>query len=224
METDVRMDATTLDKMIPILRTEYARFPMPIVTQYSQVGRAPFKILISTLISLRTKDAVTAEASKKLFALADTPDKMRRLSLPTIEKAIYPAGFYHNKARTIVYVCNELLDRFGGKVPDDLDQLLTMKGVGRKTANLVVTLGFNKPGICVDTHVHRISNRFGLVKTKTPDDTEMALRKKLPPKYWIEYNDLLVTYGQNLCKPISPLCSQCKVARFCEKVGVGKSR
>ena len=167
---------------------------------------------------------MTAEASKRLFALADTPEKMRRISLPTIEKAIYPAGFYHNKARTIVYVCNELLDRFGGKVPDDLDQLLTMKGVGRKTANLVVTLGFDKPGICVDTHVHRISNRFGLVWTKTPDETEMALRKKLPPKYWIEYNDLLVTYGQNVCKPISPLCSQCKVARFCEKVGVGKRR
>jgi len=218
------MNVRVLDKMMPILRKEYARFPMPIVTQYSHVRRDPFKILISTLISLRTKDAVTAEASKKLFHLADTPERMRRLSLPAIEKAIYPAGFYHNKARTIVYVCSELMERFGGKVPDDLDQLLTMKGVGRKTANLVVTLGFDKPGICVDTHVHRISNRFGLVRTKTPDETEMALRKKLPPKYWIEYNDLLVTYGQNVCKPISPLCSQCKVEKLCEKVGVGKRR
>jgi len=187
-------------------------------------GNDPFHVLISCLLSLRTKDAVTEKASRRLFQLGKTPQALLKLSLPTVEKAIYPVGFYHTKARTVHGVCRDLLNRFDGKVPGSLEALLTLKGVGRKTANLVVTLAFNKPGICVDTHVHRISNRLGYVRTKTPEQTEMALRKKLPKKYWIEFNDLFVPFGQNLCQPVSPLCSRCPMERLCPKRGVTHRR
>jgi len=149
---------------------------------------------------------------------------MLRLNPADIEKAIYPAGFYRNKVKTILSTCRVLLEKYKGKVPDDLDELLSIKGVGRKTANLVLTMGYGKEGICVDTHVHRISNRLGYVSTRTPEETEFALRGKLPREYWIEYNDLLVTFGQNLCKPLSPLCSQCPIHNFCKRVGVGNHR
>jgi endonuclease-3 len=145
---------------------------------------------------------------------------MLRLSAKKIEKAIFPVGFYRVKAQTIREICRTLIDKYSGKVPDDIDELLKLKGVGRKTANLVVTLGYRKPGICVDTHVHRISNRWGYVGTKNPEKTEFALRAKLPKRYWIEYNDLLVSFGQHLCRPISPVCSQCPVRRYCDRVGV----
>jgi len=171
-------------------------------------------------LSLRTKDEVTHQASFRLFRLAKTPQEMVRLSREKIRRVIYPVGFYKTKAKTVQNVSQELLDRFGGRVPDSLEELLSFKGVGRKTANLVVTLGFRKPGICVDTHVHRISNRLGLVQTKTPEKTEEALRRILPHEYWIEWNDLLVPFGQNLCKPISPLCSQCPIERCCPRIGV----
>ncbi|HYA27905.1 MAG TPA: endonuclease III, partial [Acidobacteriota bacterium] len=137
-----------------------------------------------------------------------------------IAKLIYPVGFYKTKANNILEICRTIINQYGGKVPDEIDELLKFKGVGRKTANLVVTLGYKKPGICVDTHVHRISNRWGYVRTKTPDKTESALRDKLPKKYWIEYNDLLVSFGQHLCRPLSPLCSQCPVARYCDQIDV----
>ena len=179
---------------------------------------------MACLLSLRTQDTTTGPAAARLFALADTPHAMLELSARTIERAIYPVGFYRTKARVILGLSRDLLDRFDGGVPDDIDALLTLKGVGRKTANLVVTLGFDKPGICVDTHVHRISNRLGYVRTRTPDETEMALRAKLPPRYWIGYNDLLVTFGQNVCAPVSPKCSVCPVARLCRRVGVRTSR
>jgi len=149
---------------------------------------------------------------------------MAQLSTRTIERVIYPVGFYRTKARTVRAVCRDLLSRYHGRVPGDLDELLTIKGVGRKTANLVVTLAFRKPGICVDTHVHRISNRWGYVRTQTAEQTEMALRRKLPPRYWRIYNDLLVTFGQNLCHPTSPWCSRCPLERVCAKVGVNHSR
>ncbi|KAA3601458.1 MAG: endonuclease III [Candidatus Scalindua sp. AMX11] len=196
---------------------------MPIVTKVS-LERKPFKVLISCLLSLRTKDQVTAEASVKLFLLAETPQKMQKLSVARIEKAIYPVGFYKTKAIRIKEICGTLIENYGGKTPDEIDELLKLKGVGRKTANLVVTLGYGKLGICVDTHVHRISNRFGFVNTKTPEQTEFALRKILPEKYWIIYNDLLVSYGQNVCKPISPMCSDCKLFTYCKRVGVKKFR
>jgi endonuclease-3 len=184
----------------------------------------PFRVLIACLLSLRTQDTTTAPAAARLFALADTPAAMLRLTARQIERAIYPVGFYRTKARVILDLCRDLLERFGGRVPADLDALLTLKGVGRKTANLVVTLGFNAPGICVDTHVHRISNRLGYVRTRTPDETEMALRAKLPRRFWIGYNDLLVTFGQNVCAPVSPKCSACPVRALCRRVGVTTAR
>ncbi|HNV85414.1 MAG TPA: endonuclease III, partial [Candidatus Omnitrophota bacterium] len=171
-------------------------------------------------ISARTKDETTRRASERLFRLADTPGKITRLSVSDIEKAIYPAGFYRTKAKSILSLCDVLLEKFGGKVPETLEELMTLKGVGRKTANLVITLAFRKKGICVDTHVHRISNRWGLVRTRAPEETEFALYKVLPQEYWIEYNDLLVAFGQNICNPVSPRCSVCRLNAVCPKIGV----
>lgn len=184
----------------------------------------PFRVLVACLLSLRTKDETTGPAAARLFALAATPEALRRLSTRTIERAIYPVGFYRTKARVLREISRDLLARFGGAVPDEIDALLTLKGVGRKTANLVVTQGFNKPGICVDVHVHRISNRWGYVSTRTPEETEMALRRVLPRRYWIGYNDLLVAFGQNVCAPISPRCSTCPVSALCRRVGVTSAR
>jgi len=184
----------------------------------------PFRVLVACLLSLRTQDTTTGPAAERLFALAATPKDMLALTPAQIERAIYPVGFYRTKARIILGLCRDLIDRFGGRVPDDIDALLTLKGVGRKTANLVVTIGYAKPGICVDTHVHRIANRLGYVKTRTPDATETALRAKLPRRYWIGINDLLVTFGQNVCTPISPRCSACPVRALCRRVGVTTAR
>ena len=187
-------------------------------------SRDPFQVLVSCLISLRTQDPVTAAASARLFRLARTPRSLRALPLATIEKAIYPAAFYRVKAKTLHALCDVLIQKHGDKVPDDLEALLELPGVGRKTANLVITVAYNKPGICVDTHVHRISNRLGIVKTKTPEQTEFALRRVLPRRLWISYNDLLVTFGQNLCRPLSPYCSTCRVRELCRRVGVDRYR
>jgi len=212
------------DKIIPILRKEFPKWKTPIVTEMAMREKNPFKVLISTIISLRTKDEVTSIASKKLFALAATPESILKLKESKIAETIFPAGFYKTKAVTILAVCTRLVDEFKGVVPDSLDVLLTFKGVGRKTANLVLTQGFGLPGICVDTHVHRISNRFGIIKTKDAEETEFKLREILPKEYWIEYNDLLVAFGQNHCRPISPICSSCKIEMYCSKVGVISSR
>ncbi len=186
--------------------------------------RDPFRVLIACILSLRTQDTTTGPASERLFARADTPRAMLRLTPREIERLIYPVGFYRTKARVVLGISRDLLARFGGEVPDEIDALLTLKGVGRKTANLVVTMGYGKPGICVDTHVHRISNRLGYVRTRDPEATEMALRAKLPRRYWIGYNDLLVAFGQNVCAPISPRCSVCPVRTLCRRVGVKTSR
>ena len=210
-----------IHKTIKILRKEIKQWRMPVVGHYS---RNPFTVLISCLLSLRTQDKTTGEASARLFRLAKTPGTMAGLSAAKIEKTIYPVGFYKTKAQNILKICGILISQYNGQVPDDIDELLKLPGVGRKTANLVVTLGYNKPGICVDTHVHRITNRWGYVKTTTPEKTEAVLRTKLPKRYWIAINDLLVTYGQNICKPISPICSRCKIRQYCDRVGVNKSR
>ena len=210
-----------------VIRTLRGRAPSWRPTAVAEVASEqpdPFRVLIACLLSLRTQDATTREASERLFRVADTPEAMRRLPVARIARLIFPVGFYRTKARVIRAICRDLLERFGGRVPDDLDALLTLKGVGRKTANLVVTVGFDKPGICVDIHVHRISNRLGFVRTKAPDQTELALRAKLPRRYWIGYNDLLVAFGQNVCRPLSPHCSRCPVARWCRRVGVGRAR
>ncbi|MDP8261711.1 MAG: endonuclease III [Candidatus Ancaeobacter aquaticus] len=218
------MKIKNIDIVISLLEKEVAKFRLPIVTEFSRKNHDPFKILISTVLSLRTKDETTRDASYRLFKKAATPRRMILLTPREIEKLIYPVGFYKTKARSILHICHTLLNQYKGKVPDTIDDLLTLKGVGRKTANLVVTLGYGKYGICVDTHVHRISNRFGLVKTKNPNETEFTLREILPKKHWIIYNDLLVSYGQNLCRPISPLCSTCPLHKYCNRVGVEKSR
>jgi endonuclease-3 len=218
------MDDRNMAAIIRLLEEDLRRRDLPIVSQMAEQRRDPFDILISTILSLRTKDEVTAEASKRLFALASTPEEMLRLPAARIQKAIYPVGFYRNKAETILNTCRELIDRFGGRVPDNLEDLLTLKGVGRKTANLVVALGFGGAGLCVDTHVHRISNRLGYVRTATPEKTEFALRAKLPRKYWLRFNTLLVAFGRNTCRPVSPLCSECSVSSYCDRVGVTRSR
>ncbi len=213
-----------LPSMLKVLRKEVRQWKVPVVGTFAHGENATFKILISTVLSLRTKDKTTEEASHRLFKLADTPRKMLTLSPAQIEEAIYPVGFYHTKARNILGICRDLLERFKGRVPDNLEELLTLHGVGRKTANLVVTVGYHQLGICVDTHVHRISNRWGLVQTKTPDETEKVLRGILPKRYWVHFNDILVTYGQNLCVPVSPFCSRCKISAFCPKKGVATRR
>ncbi|HEY4485608.1 MAG TPA: endonuclease III [Nitrospiria bacterium] len=218
------MKNQAIHAVIRILKQEIKQWRIPVVGIVAERTRDPYRILISCLLSLRTQDSTTARASERLFRLAATPAAMIRLTPKRIERAIYPVGFYRTKAKTILHISRDLIQRYESRVPDDLDELLTLHGVGRKTANLVVTLGFGKPGICVDTHVHRISNRLGYVRTRTPDETETALRRKLPPRYWIILNDLLVTYGQNLCKPLSPLCSRCAISRYCDRVGVERSR
>jgi endonuclease-3 len=209
--------------VIEILREEVAKLREPAVTQVSR-QRDPFKVLISCIISLRTKDEVTRESSKRLFEAAGDPAAMTALSQNRVEKLIYPAGFYRVKAKNIREISRIIMADYGGMVPDEIDELLKLPGVGRKTANLVVSMGFGKPGICVDTHVHRISNRLGYVRTGTPKETEYALREKLPPQYWMDVNDLLVTYGQNICTPISPHCSTCRLSPLCDRVGVDRSR
>jgi len=213
-----------IEEIISILGGELEKRELPIVSHLAKEKRNPFVILISTLLSLRTKDEVTSEATKRLFSLASTPQEMLQLSPEIIAKTIYPVGFYKNKAKTILAACRELIDRYNSLVPDTMEQLLAMKGVGRKTANLVLTLGFNKEGICVDTHVHRISNRLGYVRTGAPEQTEFALREKLPHKYWLDYNTLLVAFGRHVCRPVSPLCGSCPVSNYCDRVGVTKSR
>lgn len=214
-------------EFIPIwtrLTRQVKSLHIPWLDQMSAEDRDPFQILISCILSLRTQDKTTEEASQRLFRLARTPQAMSRLSAEKIQKAIYPVGFYRVKAQRIRELGKRIAEEYGGRVPGTIEELLQLKGVGRKTANLVVTLGFDKPGICVDTHVHRITNRWGLIETKTPAQTEMTLREILPVRYWKKLNGYLVAFGQGICKPISPLCSRCTIRPFCARVGVGRSR
>jgi endonuclease III len=223
-QTSPPITRLTIGLVLRILRKAAPGWNAPVITLMAAERRDPFLTLIGCLLSLRTRDQATAIAAPRLFVHADTPSKMLELSQLEIEGLIHPVGFYRTKARVILQVCRDLLDRFDGKVPDDIDDLLTLNGVGRKTANLVVTQAFGKPGICVDTHVHRISNRWGLIKTATPEKSEMALREVLPRRYWIEYNSLLVAFGQTICQPVSPWCTQCPVSHLCPRIGVIRSR
>ena len=218
------MTQKQLRQALAILCREVPTWDVPVVSLMAQEDRDPYRVLIATLLSLRTQDQTTAQAAKRLFALADTPEAMLALEAEKIARTIYPVGFYRTKAQQILAISQRLVEEYGGRVPDDLEMLLTLPGVGRKTANLVLAEGYGIPAICVDTHVHRISNRWGYIHTKTPLETEMALRRKLPRQYWIAYNPLLVALGQHRCKPVSPLCSQCPVARFCKRVGVQRWR
>jgi endonuclease-3 len=218
------LDNGQIAEVIRLLKIALRDLPDPSVTLVGKKFKSPFLVLISCLLSLRTRDETTLPACERLFDRADTMQALLKVPIKELQKLIYPVGFYKTKALRIHEICEDLITRFKGEVPDDLEELLTLKGVGRKTANLVLIEGFGKPGICVDTHVHRISNRLGYIKTRTAEQTEFALRKKLPAPYWIEYNAQLVTWGQNMCKPISPLCSQCPVNKICQRVNVGISR
>ena len=210
--------------MVRLVQKAIKQWKEPIVGVVASQSRDPFQVLIACLLSLRTQDHTTAQACQRLFALATDPASTLRLSVSRLERAIYPVGFYRNKAKQIRQICKKLIDEYDTRVPCDIDNLLTLPGVGRKTANLVVTVGYGKPGICVDIHVHRICNRWGYVNTQNPDHTEQVLRSQLPRRYWINFNDWLVPFGQNLCRPLSPHCSRCPVSIYCDRVGVTSSR
>jgi endonuclease-3 len=224
MGSTSKMNRDDFIRIWPVLKTQVNALHIPWIDEMSSRERDPFKILISCILSLRTQDRTTEEASRRLFRLAQTPGAMSQLAVGRIQKAIYPVGFYRVKARRIRDLSSEIVRKYKGKVPDTIEELLLLKGVGRKTANLVVTLGYDRDGICVDTHVHRITNRWGLVKTKTPTQTEFALRRILPTRYWKKLNGYLVGFGQGICKPLSPLCSQCRLRPFCPRIGVDRSR
>ncbi len=219
------MNTATLNKVLRILRTQIREWKVPAVGIVAeQAVDRPFETLVSTILSLRTKDKVTELASRRLLSRAPNPEILATLSIPEIEELIFPVGFYHTKAKNLIETCRTLLASHAGRVPRSMDELLKLPGVGRKTANLVLTVGFGDYGICVDTHVHRISNLWGYVKTRTPEETEFALRKILPRRHWKTYNDILVTFGQNLCTPVSPWCSRCPVAPYCPRTGVKRWR
>jgi endonuclease-3 len=210
--------------VVPRVERAVEEHKIPSVSEVAGTERDPFKILISTVISLRTKDEVTIEASKRLFAEAPDPAAMRGLDEEKIRELIYPAGFYRVKAKNIREICRILIGKHGGRVPGDRDSLLALPGVGLKTANLTLSIGYGQPYICVDTHVHRISNRLGWVSTSTPEKTEKALMEVLPQHFWIQINELFVRFGQALCSPVSPRCSLCPLAERCPRLGVKKSR
>ena len=207
------------------LAREIDGLELPAVEKISESSQEdPFQVLIGTLLSARTQDATTAAASERLFAKASTPEAMSKLTAKQIEKLIYPVSFYRHKARHVKETCRLLVEKFGGRVPGTMDDLLTLPGVGRKTANLVLILAFKSAkNICVDTHVHRISNRLGWVKTTTPDETEQALYRATDARWWPLVNLYLVTWGQNVCRPVYPRCGDCAIAKWCERVGVLKT-
>lgn len=209
-----------IDKICKVIENHISNYSLPVIESIQKKSHDPFKVLLSTILSARTKDKVTRTASQRLFKKVKSVNDLKKLSIKQIEELIYPVGFYKNKAKYLKKLPNTLTNN----VPDSIEELIKLPGVGRKTANLVLSIGFDKDGICVDTHVHRIMNRIGYVKTKTPLQTEMQLREKLPKKYWKRINTLLVLFGQNLCRPISPYCSKCPIIKYCNRVGVKKSR
>ena len=207
-----------IDEVVQILKD--AKQPRSEFVNLMDTFNDPYLVLISCILSLRTNDRTTYPATLRMLELAKTPHNMKGVKVEDLAKAIYPVGFYENKAKQIIELSRQIDEELGGKVPDEIEELVKFNGVGRKTANLVLSRGFNKPAICVDVHVHRIFNRLGYIKTKNPEETEFALRKKLPVKYWIDINTLMVTHGQNVCKPINPKCSKCPIEKYCKKIGV----
>lgn len=203
-----------IDKIFEILRK--ADLPQTEFVKFNEQVKNPFIVLIGCILSLRTNDKTTYPATLRMLKFGDTPKDFAYLDPEELEKAIYPVGFYKNKARQIVELSRELYEKHNSVVPNTIEELIKFKGVGRKTANLVLAKGYNLPAICVDVHVHRISNRMGLVSTKTPEETEFELKKNLPVDYWIDSNTLLVTFGQNVCKPVSPKCPSCCVKAYCD--------
>ncbi|HDL07509.1 MAG TPA: endonuclease III [Desulfobacteraceae bacterium] len=218
------MQKFKIDLFVDILEKNYRDWNAPIVTFIANRRATPFEVLVSTILSLRTKDKTTSKAAARLFKSARTPLEIFNLDEKKIAGLIYPVGFYRIKAKRLREISRILIEKYNMVVPDNIEQLLELPGVGRKTANLVLIEGYKKDAICVDVHVHRISNRIGYVNTNVPEKTEFALRKKLPQKYWTKYNELLVPFGQTVCKPVSPLCSSCPVSHMCPRLGVKKYR
>lgn len=206
----------SIDKIVRTL--EKAKQPQSDFVKLMDSFKDPYLVLIACILSLRTNDRTTYPATLRMLELAKTPQDMMNVKEDELAKAIYPVGFYKNKAGQIIELSKLIVEKNDGKVPDSIDELCKFRGVGRKTANLVMTLGFGEPAICVDVHVHRIFNRLGYIKTKNPEETEFVLREKLPVKYWIPINTLMVTHGQNVCKPINPKCNVCPIAEFCDKI------
>jgi endonuclease-3 len=216
-----------IDEIFQLLKKELQNNQQPVVSRskWDEIIHTPFTTLVSCILSLRTKDEVTEHASIKLLKEHNTPQKIMKLSEKHIQSLIYPVGFYKTKAKRIKELSQTLIEQYAGNVPDNFDELLTLKGVGRKTANIVMVYGFHKPGFLpIDTHCHRIPNRLGWVHTKTPEETEKQLRKILPVEYWDDFNHLFVTFGQTICFPISPFCSRCPIRQYCKKISVATSR
>ena len=214
-----------IDEIMSILKKELRDFETSQDRKWRKVRRTPFTVLISCILSLRTKDDITVDASMRLLSRYDTPEKILKASVEEIEKLIYPVGFYKTKARRIKEISRILLEKYDGRVPESFDELIKIKGIGRKTANIVMMYGFNKDDyLAIDTHCHRIPNRLGWISTKTPEETEKELKRKLPKKYWRDFNHLFVRFGQKICLPVSPKCSECPVRRFCKRVGVERHR
>ena len=215
MVNNNKKQTDAIDSVVKILKD--AKQPKSKFVELMDSFKDPYLVLIACILSLRTNDRTTYPATLRMLKLADNPHDMKNISVEDLSKAIYPVGFYENKAKQIIELSKQIDEELNGKVPDEIEELCKFKGVGRKTANLVLSQGFNKPAICVDVHVHRIFNRLGYIKTKTPEETEFALREKLPVEYWIDINTLLVTHGQNVCKPIKPNCSVCPIEKYCAK-------
>ncbi len=211
------MNASDLPKVIEILKEHYEGWQAPVVTLVAQHTNDPFKVLVCALLSTRTRDETTAEVCRKFFQRVKSPKDIVQISLKELERLIYPVGFYRNKARQLKETAQTLIDRYGGRIPQSLEELVELPGVGRKVANLVLADGFGKPAICVDVHVHRITNRWCLIKTKTPYETELKLMELLPKEHWIEINRLLVAFGQRICTPQKPKCHRCPIENFCGK-------
>ena len=205
-----------IDEIVSTLKA--AKQPQSEFVKLMDSFNSPYLVLIACILSLRTNDRTTYPATLRMLELAKTPKEMKNVKVEDLAKAIYPVGFYENKAKQIIELSRQIDEVLDGKVPDTIEELVKFNGVGRKTANLVLSQGFNKPAICVDVHVHRIFNRLGYVCTKNPEETEFALREKLPQKYWIDINTLMVTHGQNICKPTRPKCSECPIANYCAKI------
>lgn len=221
------MATKDIDTIINILETYYQHHPQPLVSRdkWTIIPKTPYTVLISCLLSLRTKDEVTEKASIRLLKDHHTPKEIHSLSEEIIEKLIYPVGFYHVKAKRIKEISKTLLNQYNGQVPANFKELLKLKGVGRKTANIVMTYGHNDPfSLAIDTHCHRIPNRLGWISTTTPEETEQELKKILPKQYWKTFNHLFVTFGQTICTPISPHCSTCPIEQYCQQKNVTTHR
>ena len=222
-----RSTEKNIKQIMTILKTHYKNHPQPLISRkkWDMIPKTPYTVLISCLLSLRTKDEVTEEASIRLLKEHNTPQKMMNLSEETIQKLIYPVGFYRVKAKRIKEISNTLLTKYDGNVPKEFNELLSLTGVGRKTANIVMTYGHNNPtSLAIDTHCHRIPNRIGWIHTKNPTETEEELKKILTKTYWKEFNHLFVTFGQTICTPISPRCSICPINKYCEQRQVTSHR